>query len=144
MHGSSYLHWQLSAGIIFGPSIGVLGHWFKYRRGLALGLQACGSSIGGTVFPIIVSKLIPQVGCVRGLYLLTENSIPMPYRFPWTMRIIGFILIVTCTISNVFVRRRLPPRHTKGGLLNLTAFKQASFTIYVISSFVGFLGLYTG
>ena len=31
----------------------------------------------------------------------------------------------------------------KGGLLNLAAFKSAPYTIYCISSFINFLGLYT-
>src|ERR1700747_2938408 len=39
---------QLGCGIIFGPAMGVISHWFKKHRGIALGLTASGSSIGGT------------------------------------------------------------------------------------------------
>jgi hypothetical protein len=42
------------------------------------------------------------------------------------------------------LKRRLPPIKASGGLLNLRAFKSAPFTIYCISAFVIFLGLYTG
>lgn len=42
----------------------IISHWFKKRRGLALGLTAAGSSIGGTVFPIAVKHLITEVGYV--------------------------------------------------------------------------------
>ncbi|KAF8920290.1 MFS general substrate transporter [Mucidula mucida] len=115
----------IACGMMFGPTMGVIGHWFKHRRGIALGLSATGSSIGGTIFPIAASKLIPLVG------------------FKWTMRIIGFILIFSCAISNLTLQRRLPPKHVEGGLLNLAAFKQASYSVYCFGSFVAFLGLYT-
>ena len=42
------------------------------------------------------------------------------------------------------LRRRLPPTNSKGGLLNLRAFKSAPFTFYCLSAFFAFLGLYTG
>jgi len=50
--------------MLYGPTMGVIGHWFKRRRGLAMGLTAVGSSAGGTIFPIAARKLIPIVGCV--------------------------------------------------------------------------------
>ncbi|KAF7308875.1 MFS domain-containing protein [Mycena kentingensis (nom. inval.)] len=115
----------LMAGMIFGPCLGCLGHWFNKRRGVAFGWAATGSSIGGTIFPIATHKLIPLVG------------------FPWTMRICGFILIFTLSIANLTLARRLPPKRTTGGLLNLTAFKNSAYTTYCLNGFVSFLGLYT-
>ncbi|KAJ7580774.1 major facilitator superfamily domain-containing protein [Mycena floridula] len=115
----------LSSGIVFGPLMGVIGHWFRRRRGLALGCTAVGSSIGGTIFPIAARKLIPQVG------------------FPWTMRILGFIMVVALAMTNLTLRRRLPPKNVAGGLFNLKAFKSAPFSIYTCACFTAFLGLYT-
>ncbi|EEB97579.1 hypothetical protein MPER_03072, partial [Moniliophthora perniciosa FA553] len=109
----------LASGTVFGPSMGILGHWFKRRRGLALGITATGSSIGGTVLPIAARKLIVQVG------------------FPWTMRIIGFILLFVLAIPNLTLARRLPPAHVTGGLFNLHAFKSPVFTIYSFSIWSG-------
>lgn len=60
------------------------------------------------------------------------------------MRIIGFILILSTGIANLTLERRLPPVRVKGGLANLGAFKSAPYTIYCISGFTTFLGLYTG
>ncbi|KAJ7231881.1 major facilitator superfamily domain-containing protein [Mycena haematopus] len=115
----------LACGTIFGPTLGVIGHWFKRKRGLAMGFSAMGSSIGGTIFPIATHKLIPLVG------------------FPQTMRICACILIFTLGFANLTVARRLPPKNVKGGLLNLRAFRFPPFAIYCISGFVAFLGLYT-
>ncbi|KAF4608278.1 hypothetical protein EYR40_000622 [Pleurotus pulmonarius] len=115
----------LASGICFSPSTAVLAHWFKRKRGVALGLLAVGSSVGGTLFPIIARLLITRVG------------------FQWTMRIIGFILVVSLSFANLTIQRRLPPTNVSGGLFNLNAFKYAPFTIYCLSGFTIYLGLYT-
>jgi len=115
----------LGCGTIFGPSVGVISHWFKRRRGIALGLTATGSSLGGTVFPIAANRLLNEVG------------------FQWTMRILGFILILTLGCANLTLQRRLPPVNVKGGLLNMAVFKNKAYTVWCLSGFVAFLGLYT-
>ncbi|KDQ19997.1 hypothetical protein BOTBODRAFT_170029 [Botryobasidium botryosum FD-172 SS1] len=109
----------ITSGLIFGPTIAVVSHWFLKKRSRAYGVVAIGSSIGGTVIPIATRKLIPLVG------------------FRWTVRILGFILLCTLSVAN------LAPRHVDGGLLNLSAFKFAPYTIYCISTIFAFLGLYT-
>lgn len=55
---------QVACGTIFGPLMGIIPHWFQKKLGLAYGIMAVGSSVGGTVFPIIVQNLILKVGCV--------------------------------------------------------------------------------
>ncbi|KAJ7580933.1 hypothetical protein C8J56DRAFT_753113, partial [Mycena floridula] len=37
---------QIACAGIFGPATTVISHWFRKRRGLALGIHATGSSIG--------------------------------------------------------------------------------------------------
>ncbi|KAK7693789.1 hypothetical protein QCA50_003361 [Cerrena zonata] len=115
----------LACGCVFGPTLGVVAHWFKKRRGIALGFNAIGSSIGGTVFPIAARNLIDAVG------------------FKWTMRIIGFIQIAGLTVTNLTLERRLPAKNIAGPFFDLTAFKDMRFTVYCSASFISFLGLYT-
>jgi len=107
------------------PTLAVIGHWFKKRRGLAMGMTAVGSSVGGTLIPIAARLLINRVG------------------FPWTMRIIGFIHVSTLTLANMFLRRRLAAQNVSGGLFNWKAFKSAPYSVYCASTFVNFLGVYT-
>ncbi|KAH9484578.1 Aspyridones efflux protein apdF [Psilocybe cubensis] len=131
---TQYWHFLLCQGFvvgfgcggIFGPTTAVIAHWFKKRRGFAMGLVAVGSSLGGTILPITANNLIPRVG------------------FKWTMRIFGFILLTTLGMSNLLLKRRLPPKKVAGGLLNLAAFKSAPYSVYCASAFVTFLGIYTG
>lgn len=115
----------LSCGMVFGPSMGIVGHWFRRRRGIAVGLMSTGASVGGTVFPVIAHELIDVVG------------------FPWTMRIIGCILILGLGIANLTMKRRLPPVNASGGMLNLKAFRSMPYTIWCVSGFIAMLGLYT-
>ncbi|KAF9053323.1 major facilitator superfamily domain-containing protein [Panaeolus papilionaceus] len=115
----------LGCGLCFGPTLGIVGHWFLKRRGLALGLTAVGSSIGGTIYPISSRLLIPNVG------------------FPWTMRIMAFINLAALGIANITLTPRLPPKDLPGGLLNIRVFESAAFTIWCILGFVCFLGIYT-
>ncbi|KAJ4466245.1 major facilitator superfamily domain-containing protein [Lentinula aciculospora] len=115
----------IGCGMVFGPAMGIIGQWFRKKRGLATGLTALGSSVGGTVFPIAAQRLIPRVG------------------FPWTMRILGFILLFALVISNITLSRRLPPRNVSRGLFNLAAFSELPFSMYAMAVITGFLGLYT-
>ncbi|TFK91772.1 MFS general substrate transporter [Polyporus arcularius HHB13444] len=115
----------LSAGTIFGILMGCPAHWFKHRLGMALGIMALGSSCGGTIFPIIIRNLINAVG------------------FQWTMRIIGFLEVVLVLAMVATVERRLPPRRHTGPFISFEPFKSTPFTLYSISSFICFLGIYT-
>ncbi|KAF9444202.1 MFS general substrate transporter [Macrolepiota fuliginosa MF-IS2] len=122
--GQCKVYWQfllcqgigigLGCGGNFGPTCAIVGHWFKKRCGLALGYMAAGASLGGIALPIMTKNLIPKVG------------------FEWTMRIIGFILLVVLGISNLVC-----------GLCNFSMFKTAAYSIYCLSSFLIYLGLYT-
>ncbi|KAJ1307958.1 hypothetical protein OPQ81_002035 [Rhizoctonia solani] len=114
-----------ASGFLFGPAIAVVSHWFQKRRGLAFGVIASGASIGGTVIPITVRKLIPLIG------------------FQWAMRVIGFIELAVLGTSILTLRRRLPGRKVSGGLLNLNSFLHIPYSLYVLAAVVSFLGLYT-
>ena len=65
------------------------------------------------------------------------------YSFPWTMRIIGFILLCNLGVANLTLKRRLPAKNVAGGLFNFKAFKIPAFTLYCFSVLTGFLGIYS-
>ncbi|VDB82621.1 unnamed protein product [Peniophora sp. CBMAI 1063] len=115
----------LCSGAIYGPTMAIIGHWFKKRRALALSIVANGSSLGGALFPIAFGRLIEEVG------------------FKWTMRILGFLLLFTLGVANLTLRRRLPPVNAPGGLVDFAQFRNLAFTFYTAAGFVCFLGLYT-
>lgn len=115
----------IGSGICFGPTLGIVGHWFLVKRGLALGMVAVGSSIGGTIYPIAARQLMPLIG------------------FSWTMRVMALISMVMLSVSNLTLKPRLPPKDVPGGLFNVRVFRSPAFTIYCFATLVAFLGIYT-
>ncbi|KAJ7143196.1 major facilitator superfamily domain-containing protein [Mycena crocata] len=108
----------IASGVIFGPTLAIVTHWFKRRRSTALGLTAAGASTGGSVIPIMVQKLIPHIG------------------FPWTIRVLALLLLCTTGISNLCLKRRLPPVQTTGGIFNWRAFRYPPFSLYTFAVFL--------
>ncbi|KND86652.1 Tubulin gamma chain [Tolypocladium ophioglossoides CBS 100239] len=64
-----FWHFLIAQGFLFGignallfyPTTGAISEWFNEKRGLALGIAASGSSIGGIFWPILVNKLFDLV-----------------------------------------------------------------------------------
>ena len=45
-------------GLTFLPSLSIIGHHFRTRRALAVGIVISGSSAGGIVFPIMLNRCV--------------------------------------------------------------------------------------
>ncbi|KAI8635186.1 major facilitator superfamily domain-containing protein [Xylariaceae sp. FL1651] len=115
----------LGASAVFNCATNSVITWFFKRRATALGIMVSGSSLGGVVLPIMMDKLIPQIG------------------FPWTIRILGFMFLALCGISCVTVKSRLPPSPKPLRIGDyLSPFKEFKFTIVVTASFFLFWGLF--
>lgn len=113
----------LAAGCLFVPSVALLPQYFRRKRGLANGLAASGSSIGGVVYPIMFDQLQKTVG------------------FPWATRALGFLSFGTICISVSLMRQRFKPKE-KRRLYQFSAFKEPAFCIFTAAMFLGFLGFY--
>jgi MFS family permease len=81
----------IGASLIFTAGISCVPTWFFKKRGMALGLAASGSSLGGVIFPIIVSRMIKETG------------------FGWAMRTCAFLILAMCIFAIFTLRSRLPP-----------------------------------
>ncbi|KAI8631518.1 monocarboxylate permease-like protein [Xylariaceae sp. FL1651] len=130
---SKYYQFILAQGIVCGIGGAAVFNcatnstltWFFRRRATALGIVVAGSSLGGVVLPILMSHLIPRIG------------------FPWTVRILGFIVLVFCGIASFTVKSRLPPRSKPFQIVEyVTPFREARFSIVVAASFFVFWGMY--
>ncbi|KAJ5086064.1 hypothetical protein N7532_010835 [Penicillium argentinense] len=113
----------LAAGCLFVPSVAILPQYFRRRRGLANGLAASGSSIGGVVYPIMFHKLQQNVG------------------YAWATRVIGFLCFGTICVSLSIMRVRFKPKD-KRKLYQLSAFKDLGYCLFTVAMFLGFLGFY--
>lgn len=78
---------------------------------------------GGVIYPILLHKLLPQVG------------------FGWATRSLGFLALGTCAISIAVLRVRIkaPKRRL---LFDPKAFLEVPFFFFTLSFFFGLMGLY--
>ncbi|KAI9642661.1 hypothetical protein NHQ30_008392 [Ciborinia camelliae] len=113
----------LGNGLTFCPSLSILSTYFSRNRALAVGIAAAGAASGGLVYPAIVHVLLREVG------------------FPWTLRVVGFIMLVAHIPSILFFKPRLPP-YKAGALVEWPAFKEPAYTFFILAMFLNFWGLY--
>lgn len=113
----------LANGMMFCAGLSVMSTYFRKWRGVAVGFATTGSVTGGVIYPLMAQHLIPSVG------------------FPWTMRCMGFVCLATLLMSSALYRTRIPPRIT-GPLIEWGAFKELSYNLFLIASFLMFCGIY--
>ncbi|OQE38577.1 hypothetical protein PENCOP_c008G05037 [Penicillium coprophilum] len=115
----------LGASFVFSSALSCTATWFEKRRALAFGIVSSGSSLGGVVFPILLSRLLPRIG------------------FGWSLRISGFIILALLSIANLTVRSRIKnvPRPVK--LSDYTSpFSEVPFVLLMLASCCGFFAMF--
>lgn len=113
------LGFGIGAGGVFTAAMVCVGQWFVKRRGLALGIAACGSSTGGVIFPIFLNKIVSDVGFYGAIR--------------YTALFIGILLAGSCFM----VRSRLPRKawNKDAPWLDLSLFKERQFALYCLGAF---------
>ncbi|KUI56393.1 Riboflavin transporter MCH5 [Cytospora mali] len=115
----------IASSAIFNGCMTSVVSWFFKRRAAAFGVMVSGSSLGGTVMPIMIQQLIPKIG------------------FGWTMRIVAFIFLGLLSISCVTVKSRLPPRPKPLVVADyLAGFKEPVYALTLAASFFFFWGMF--
>ncbi|GIJ88142.1 hypothetical protein Asppvi_007059 [Aspergillus pseudoviridinutans] len=115
----------LGASAIFSPSITCAAAWFNRNRGAAFGVLFTGSSVGGIVFPILVSHLIREIG------------------FGWAMRVCAFLILFLLIIANVTVRAWQPPRPKRvTGAQLVKPLTEFQFVLLAVGFFLFTYGFY--
>lgn len=113
----------LGSGTLFSPVVALVATYFKKDRALAIGLVASGCASGGMVFSAIVQQLLPKIG------------------FPWTIRIIAFMVLAIMLVVNLWIKPRLILR--KGGpLFDYKAFTELPYILFTVGMFFVSWGTY--
>lgn len=110
-------------GLLFCPALSVLSTYFSTKRTIAIGISASGAALGGLIYPTIVGQMLPHVG------------------YPWTVRIIGFVMLVAHIPPVLFFSPRVPPRKV-GPIFSWQEFKDTQYLFAALSCFLNFWGLY--
>ncbi|MCJ1376027.1 hypothetical protein MMC20_007265 [Loxospora ochrophaea] len=115
----------IGASAIFYPALSSTSTWFFRRRAFAFGVVASGSSLGGVIFPIMIQRLIPEIG------------------FPWAMRTAAFIILALLIFGNLTVKSRIPPSPKPLRIMDfITPLTELPFALLVASAFIFFLGFF--
>jgi len=115
----------LGLNCIYQAGTSAVPTWFFKKRGLAYGVMAAGSGLGGIIFPIMASHLIPKVG------------------YGWTIRAIAFLILGMMIIAIVTVRSRLPPSPRALELkVFLEPYRDSRFVLLTAGSFLFFMGMF--
>ncbi|KAM5513784.1 monocarboxylate permease-like protein [Fusarium oxysporum f. sp. phaseoli] len=115
----------LGAAMVLYPSFSCVTTWFRQKRALALGITASGSSLGGTILPIVVNRLIPRIG------------------FGWTLRVCAFLLFGLLVVTNLTVRSRIAPQPKEAGIVAyLRPFTSLSFVLTSLAGFFYSMGMF--
>jgi MFS family permease len=128
-----YYQFMLAQAVLIGTSMGLLllpglacvSQYFSKKRGAAMGITIAGSSIGGVVYPIALSKL------------LNDSSV----GFGWSVRIVAFMSLPFLAFACFAIKPRLPPRKTN--FFIAAALKDRTFILLVVSLFVMLFGMFT-
>lgn len=104
--------------------MGIVPQWFDKRRGLALGLAASGSGIGGLIMPFIMNALLQKFG--QG----------------WTYRIIGFICLVLGSFATFLVREKYPSTGRKklSDIVQWSVLKDSNLVLWCVAATVTLFG----
>ncbi|RMZ72499.1 monocarboxylate permease [Pyrenophora seminiperda CCB06] len=115
----------MSVAFLQSPAFAIMGHYFDKRRAAALGIVVSGSSVGGLVFPLVLSKL------------LNSSSL----SFGWSIRIIAFVMMPFMLFACVVLKPRFPPRKTAVFLGE--AFKMKKYVVLIAALFFMMMGMWT-
>jgi MFS family permease len=128
-----YYQFMLAQGVLMGssvaflqfPAFAIVAQYFDKKRAAAMGMVAAGSSIGGIVFPIILSHLL------NGSHV----------SFGWSMRIVAFIILPFMVLPCFMIRPRVPPRKTT--IFIGDAWRDTKYVLLIVGMFFMMMGMWT-
>jgi MFS family permease len=116
---------SLGSGAIFAASITSTTSWFKKRRATVFGIVNSGSSAGGVVLPIMLTRLFKTIG------------------FAWTIRTLGFMFLALCSISCVLIKTRMAPKPRPFAVSDyICCFREPLMALTMLGGFLFFWGMF--
>ncbi|PLN81404.1 major facilitator superfamily domain-containing protein [Aspergillus taichungensis] len=113
----------IGTGCLFVPCVAIIPQYFSTKMGTAMGIAASGSALGGVIYPIVLYRLINQIG------------------FPWAVRVIGFIALGTLFLPLAIMRLRVQPAKVRA-MIDWKAFTDVSYMAFILSSLITYMGLF--
>ncbi|KAJ3573094.1 hypothetical protein NP233_g2654 [Leucocoprinus birnbaumii] len=139
-HGIAF---GLASGLSYLPSLAIVGHYFKRRRPLAVGIVSTGSALGEREYsgrkgsyPMRSSGAIIQPIMLNNLFNNQDIG------FHNGVRISGAFNVFLLIVANGIMRTRLPPNRSGQSLPVKQYSRDLPYVIILISCMFAFLGLF--
>lgn len=119
----------IGLGMLMTPLVAIVGHWFNYKRGTALGAATIGGSLGGVIFPLILRAMYASVG------------------FAWALRVVGFICLLALVSAILLMKPRLERTEFKfkiESIVDLKSLRECRFLWLTVANFLGELAVVNG
>ncbi|KAF2164378.1 hypothetical protein M409DRAFT_67893 [Zasmidium cellare ATCC 36951] len=113
----------VGTGLLFVPCVAINAQYFSTRLGLAVGIATAGSSLGGVIYPIVLYRLINEIG------------------FAWAVRIEGFLALATLLIPLALLKLRVKPPKVRA-IIDWSAFVDVQFMSFVLSGLIAYMGIF--
>jgi MCP family monocarboxylic acid transporter-like MFS transporter 10 len=125
---SQGLAFGIGSAMVFTPALAIVSHYFRKNRGYAFGFVACGSSVGGLIFPIVYQRLFQSAG------------------FGWSVRTTAFICLACLVLACLILKTRLPLKPTTRRELlqfvDLGGFRDPRYCCAAASAFFTFYAIF--
>ncbi|CAO3591173.1 unnamed protein product [Absidia cylindrospora] len=120
----------LGASLFYYVSLSITPQWFHKRKGLALGVVASGSGMGGLVVPFIMVAVNDSLGV------------------HWTFRILGFICLGMDLTACVLIKENPALKKSRGeqkklsDIIQLNVLRDTDYVLWVTGSVASLLGYF--
>ena len=111
----------IGGGLLFTPTVSLIPTYFSTKIGLAVGIASSGASLGGVIYPIVLYKLLGEIG------------------FPWAVRVIGFIAFGTFILPLAVMRMRVRVPKPRA-IIDWSAFVDTPFMVFTLGLLIVFIG----
>ncbi|ORY75340.1 major facilitator superfamily domain-containing protein [Leucosporidium creatinivorum] len=118
------LLYGIGMSFVFFPCISMPATYFLRHRGLAIAFVTCGASLGGVIWPIMLSRLLREVG------------------FGWSTRISAFVVLVACGAATIILEPRVAPKRGQSIIPDFSLLRKKSFLALLLANCIGYFALF--
>ncbi|GAA5814561.1 hypothetical protein MFLAVUS_008059 [Mucor flavus] len=123
----SFMH-GMGGALLYIVSMSIAPQWFIKRKGLAMGIMASGSGVGGLIMPIVITSLNESLGGA------------------WCYRIIGIVNFVVSLLATLLLKEKpstVPKKKLNfNAILDFSVCKDPKFVIWCIAGNLSIMAYY--
>jgi MFS family permease len=136
----------IGAGLLYVPSVALLGLSFSTKRSVAQGIVTSGIAVGEFISRSSRSRFHTNMHRGGIAYILAFDRLTTSKGFGWAVRTLGFMSLGICLLALpalLYGTEKLREPRTARKLYDSAALKDRKFLVYTSCSFITFLGYIT-